>query len=120
MPEQIEIRFHVTQEKIQRLTLDQVIALEGMDNFERQGAWMAQVLGAMAVFMVDAKQMPLPLKEARRRVGSLRMDEIQGVAGALGKAIEDFLSPGTNGSPSLPGSTTAGGSPPDGSESSSP
>lgn len=79
-----EIRLHVTQERYERLTLNDLIALEEMG----EGRFSARALrDILARFVVGEDGAYLPEETAQACIGELPLADLRAVAGQFGQEV---------------------------------
>lgn len=81
------IRLHVTQERYERMTLNDMIALEEMAAGKFQARKLRDIL---ARFVVTESGTYMPDEEAQALIGELPISDLKDVAEQFGRAVEAF------------------------------
>jgi len=88
------MRFRVTPERLEALTIDQMAALEAVTFGEN--VRLAVLRDVLAHFVAGADGDWLPAAEARQTVGALTIGALQQVAGDFAAALKETLLPPTS------------------------
>ena len=91
------MRFVITRDRLNEMTLDELAGLEDMLHGQTGEVSLKGMRDLLARFVVDEKGEYLPDEAAKRTVGSVPVSQLQEIAGEFVKAFKDGVLPPENG-----------------------